>query len=198
MKKILLASLAAGMFLVGMVGIAQALPLTINSGTIVVGNVDTLIAWAQQGSTELPSSGDPKEIAWVNKETGEKYTLPADLVKTEETDPTWKPNWYAVDSQSGTYAFDFLTDTPDYFYLKIGNNTDGTYTHFLFQNIDSLNWGVITLNLNLDGANLTIDNFGKLSHLGEVGGNHAPEPATMILFGTGIVGLVGVYRRKRK
>ena len=42
-----------------------------------------------------------------------------------------------------------------------------------------------------------IKNIGKLSHIGEVGGALVPEPATMLLFGTGVAGLAGIARRKR-
>ncbi len=225
MKKTFLAVLAAGMMMVGMVGMAQAIPITISdsdagakNGTDV-GNIDTIT-----GAKYLTNSSDGGEVAWVNGMLGTSWTV-ADLVKLTNQDALW--NWYDT-TATNVIAYD-LQANGDAFYIKTGNMTldkaDGVTVqqmkddsdllgnlsdHFLYSNIDSTDWSVVSLNdigITINNEILTMFgtqkytarssqlNIGKFSHIGEEGGNPVPEPATMLLMGTGLLGLLGVRRK---
>jgi len=192
MKKRFLTGLATGFLVLAMSGTSQA--LTIDAS--IVGSVDPWVA-----SATLGNSGDQTEINWVNTALNAispgsgTYTI-ADLTKTDTPVPSLV--WYQVTGSGSVayeYAFQFLSDAPDYFYIKTGNLGNGTDDHFLFQNIANLAYGVVVLT-NTFSPDDTIQ-LGKFSHIGEVGGGSpVPEPATMLLFGTGLVGLAGIVRRK--
>lgn len=73
------------------------------------------------------------------------------------------------------------------------NDINGNYSHNIFNDTFGLNvvdynsWGNI---LSLAGRGQIIDNGGVTQ-------NPVPEPATMLLFGTGIAGLIGSKLRKK-
>ncbi len=176
--------LATGVFLLGTGGMAQALALT------DVGSIDTLLY-----ETDLDNSGYATELDWLNSVLGGDYTI-ADKYDTNDGD-----GWYGIEGMEGVFAH-ALTSEPGYFLIKTGVNMGNEYdnTHFLFENLTSLAWGVIDLgDMGFDEKN--INNIEKISHItefnGNGGGNEVPEPATMLLFGTGLAGLAAA-RRKNK
>lgn len=204
MKKIL--SVVFSLTILGLAGTASA--LTINSGATEVGGVDTLLF-----SNFLANSGDQTEVDWVNGLLNTTFTT-SDLTKYTQQ------NWLEVDSSSGdTWAIDLQTNG-GYFFIKTGNFAlDGLSPgqqppadlpeHFLYQNLPSSDWGVVSFSLITTELNayltdngyqgVTIKSFDvtKFSHLGELDGstNEVPEPATMLIFGTGLAALAGVRRK---
>jgi len=152
--------------------------LTIEPSTYV-GTVDRFI-----DSTNLGNSGDADEEAWVQEVLeDDSYILTS---KTDTPNPS--AVWHQTIENSDAYAFDFVTDSPEYFLVKTGNNDGTTDTHFLYQNLDSVDWAVIDINV------VSITNIGKLSHIDEF--SPVPEPATIFLLGIGLSGLVFAGRKK--
>jgi hypothetical protein len=89
--------------------------------------------------------------------------------------------------------------SPDYFMIKTGNIGTPDTRNFLFDNLLGLDndpeWAVVAFGDILgEFDEVTSMDITKFSHIGEV--NPVPEPSTILLLGTGLVGLV-CYRRKR-
>lgn len=165
-------------------------------GSINLGAVDNLRAT----TTTLTNSGDQGEIDWVNSVLGTDFVV-ADLTKTEKDDGDW--NWQSTDTQN-VYAFNFGAlqppIQPEYFYIKTGNLTPGkgqtpTQLWALYDNIESYDWAVI--NLQQVGG-YSILEIGKLSHLGSLGSQPVPEPSTLLLLGSGLLGLVGARKLRKR
>ena len=153
----------------------SAWPYSLLDGTDV-GDIDSLIAW-----DTLKNSGDATELDWVQDET-ENTAL---VMDTKYTDMGWLQT-----NATGVYAIDLRYD-PAYFLVKIGNGASTGDDHFLFENLASLDWGVV----ELTAMGLTSANIGGISHVDEFKGTTSvPEPSTLLLFGFGLLGLGGARR----
>ena len=150
--------------------------LTIDSYSIDVGNVDSIIA-----STNLGNSGDATQIAWVESILG--FNVNFDY----KNDGAF--SWTQVDDNSNLFAQSLLTD-PDYYLIKLGNGNFTGDTHVLYENFDDLSYAVIDLDLLGQGATIDIT---RISHISEFS---IPEPGTLALLGMGLLGLSLVGRRQ--
>ncbi len=161
----------------------------------VVGFEDDLVAW----DTLSPSS-EANEAQWVADYLG---VAVATITYTQLADSVSEgiPNWLEVTGDSeDLWAFDLGSVNPDLFIVKTGNNVglagDGsseTFSHYLFDNLASLQYGVINLNdFEAATGNITID---IVSHVGTSGGTPVPEPGTLLLLGSGLIGL-GMLRKR--
>ena len=135
---------------------------------------------------------DDTELKWVQGVLYEKFGITDVTLDAKYSQMTW----FETDDQAHTYAIDFKTYNPEFFLVKIGNGSLlSPIDHFLFQNTPELAWGVV----NLADLGITeIIGLDRISHVDEFnGGAPVPEPATMLLLGSGLLGLAG-FRKKFK
>lgn len=165
-----------GIIFTSLLGFAiPAWSYTIGGGATDVGGLDIII-----DSKTLANSGDATELAWAQGIIGGSVTLGA---KYNTTGGEW-----SLTNQAGIYAHT-LNYSPKYFLIKTGNVADPDIRWFLFQNNAELSYVVISL----AGMNFNdITNVSGISHIDEFNG--VPIPSAVLLFGSGLVGLVGIGR----
>jgi len=135
--------------------------------------------------------GFDAEVAWVSSILGAGITM-VEEDKTQVNAGSWGEGIDTA-TQHTVWGFNFAEEF-DYFVIKTGEGCLGGNNHFLYTNLDSLYWGVIDLSV----LGVDIENISKVSHIDGVGGAApVPEPATLMLLGSGLLGLAG-FRKKIK
>jgi hypothetical protein len=173
----------------------------------LIGLISLFGAWQAQATTILPDdlndldsllgdciladSGPTAEAECFNTVLAENsidYTVTEDqLVQIEfSDDPLAAEEIFEVDDGLNTIAIEIDPDT-EYFLIKTGNLGGTDINAYVFENNDSFDWAYIDLSDTL------ILEIAQISHLTQV----VPVPAAAWLFGSALLGLVGVARRRK-
>ncbi len=161
--------------------------LTINSGSTDVGGRDSLVS-----STQLANSNPATETAWINSVLGANFVVVYETINFGSEQASF---WQQTD-EIGTWAMN-TPALPTHFMIKTGKIGTPDYRNFLFSNQADMEWAVVNL---LDDFDITSSsNISKFSHIGLMNGAiPTPEPSTMLLLGSGIVGLAWLGRRRKQ
>lgn len=154
-------------------------------------------------SAKLPTYGDATELAFIREATGDNTLTLGFKIDTPN------PGLVALSNGPDSWYIDVAPEEPGFFLLKFGvPNNSSLDTHYVFQNIGELTklvWSNGQVN-NLTGGDCGINgspnscNIGRLSHYvgtngGGGGGSEVPEPASILLLGAGLMGMVFARRR---
>ncbi len=138
-----------------------------------VGGIDLFRA-----STTLTNSGDAAEEAWVESILGFDVSL-------SKKYNSGGSDWALLDNEDDVYASAFST-SPNFFLIKLGTGGTTLESHYLFENIGDLDWGVV--DFSVIGVDFSIQNISidRMSHVDEFNGSAIPEPSTLALIGFGL------------
>jgi hypothetical protein len=205
LKKRLLAGLAVGVMLFGMAGAASGTiigvgdflsPTIIDFETVPSGLIGSF--YAGQGVTFAHLDGGQT----YNTGTGGGSSLTATNFYSEAGFPNGEAIFSSLINKVGFYittnngdntlvsAYSGSSLVGSEFFTTGGGGNDGSFAGLSFTSgFDRI---VISTEYNINGA-FAIDNFRF-----EGGTQPVPEPATMLLMGTGLAGLIGTRRKKKK
>jgi hypothetical protein len=193
--KLVRIALAVSVFAFGTVGIAHAGSNLVNNGSFETGD---FTGWTVSGDTSFIGVCDVSNCPGFSPQDGNfaGYFGPVgDTATISQTIATTPGDEYSL----SFYLANPVGGTPNYFNVTFGNSS------FSFTNFGvAFGWQQFTLTtlatsdqtqlsftFRNDPAYWFLDNVTV-----EQSGGTVPEPSTLVLFGSGVLGLAGIARRK--
>lgn len=203
MKKKLLAGLAIGVMMFGMDRAANASPITlVDQGATWQYSVLSSDLWPSWNTANY-SSFDWSSATWLTGQAafGNPYSLPYNTTWTADTDIALQKTFNIDGLLSTPITLNVASDNGFMVFIngqQVAKEMAEGYTSYWEYTLNLTTLGFLSPGQNIiqvlaeDHGGAT---FFDLKLTGDVA--PVPEPATMLLMGTGLAGLIGARRRKK-
>jgi hypothetical protein len=195
MKKKLLAGLAVGVMMAGMAGVASA--LTIDTSSSWNGRINS--GWAGSGQSLTVDAVENHFESIGFYFAAESIGKTFDFILSDAMNGGSTLFTTSFNVINGINVIDIdqdVTANSTIYALIDYNGFMGATAHFIGTDVYAGGQSVFGPVGNMDGSYTSLDH--RFVATFSSGGAPVPEPATMLLFGTGLAGLVGARLRRKK